>query len=151
MRGGGYQDVTHLYLIRHGEAVTNLEPIVAGIRGDTGLTTKGIAQVERLGDRLAPTGEIAADVFISSPLPRARQTAEIIAPAVGLPIQWDDDVQELRPGEADGLSIAQLEAQYGRPDYACDPYGLMAHGVESWPQLIHRADITLYSMTPAPK
>ncbi len=147
MRGGGYQDVTHLYLIRHGEAVSNVETIVAGMRGDTGLTTKGIAQVERLRDRLATTGEIAADVFISSTLPRARQTAEIIAPAVGLPIQWDDDVQELRPGEADGLSIAQLEAQYGRPDFARDPYRLFAPGGESWPQFMLRVATTLTRIT----
>jgi len=82
--------VTHLYLIRHAEAVSNVEPIIAGMRGDTGLTAHGVAQAERLRDRLA-AGEIAADVLIASTLPRAQQTAEIIAPALGLPIIWDDE------------------------------------------------------------
>ena len=73
--------MTHLYLIRHGESVANVQPIVAGMRGDVGLTERGVAQADRLRERLAQ-GEIAADVLIASTLPRARQTAEIIAPAL---------------------------------------------------------------------
>ena len=67
--------VTQLYLIRHGEAVSNVQPIVGGMRGDTGLTPRGAAQAERLRDRLASTGESAADILISSTLPCARETA----------------------------------------------------------------------------
>ncbi len=98
---------TNLYLIRHGEAVVNVKPIVGDMRGDTGLTPLGVTQAERLRDRLAATGEISADVLIASTMPRARQTAEIIAPALGLPILWDDDVQEMRSGEADGMTLAR--------------------------------------------
>ena len=32
---------TDLYLIRHGEAVANVEPIIGGMRGDVGLTELG--------------------------------------------------------------------------------------------------------------
>jgi probable phosphoglycerate mutase len=135
--------VTNLYLIRHGEAVSNVEPIVAGMHGDAGLTPKGVSQAERLRDRLAATGEIAADVFIASTLPRARQTAEIIAPAIGRPIQWDDEVQEIRPGEADGLTIAELEARYGRPDFITDPFRPFAPGGESWAAFVLRAEMAL--------
>jgi 2,3-bisphosphoglycerate-dependent phosphoglycerate mutase len=135
--------VTNLYFIRHGEAVSNVEPVVAGMRGDAGLTAKGISQAERLRDRLAATGEIAADVFIASTLPRARQTAEIIAPSIGQPIQWDDEVQEIRVGEADGLTIAELDARYGRPDFASDPYRPLAPGGESWAEFLLRADTAL--------
>ena len=42
-------------------------------------------QAERLRDRLAATGEIRADVLLSSTLLRASQTAELVAPALGLP------------------------------------------------------------------
>jgi len=42
---------THLYLIRHGEAVSNVEPIIGGLRGDGGLTPRGVAQATRLRDR----------------------------------------------------------------------------------------------------
>lgn len=95
---------TNLYLIRHGEAVVNVKPIVGGMRGDTGLTEHGVQQAERLRDRLRDTQEIKADILIASTLPRARQTAEIIAPALGLSLTFDEEVQEMRVGEADGMS-----------------------------------------------
>lgn len=124
--------MTHLYLIRHGESVANVEPLIAGMRGDAGLTPLGVAQAERLRDRLAATGEIVADALIASTLPRARQTAEIVAPALGLPIIWDDEVQELRPGEADGLSLAEFHERYGSSEYEADPFRPMSPGGESW-------------------
>lgn len=123
---------TSLYLIRHGEAVSNVEPIIGGMEGDTGLTVRGVDQCERLRDRLRETGELRADVFISSTLPRTRQTAEIIAPAISRPILWDAEVQEMRPGDADGMTIAQLKETYGLPDWDRDPAGVIAPNGESW-------------------
>jgi len=135
--------VTQLYLIRHGEAVSNVQPIVGGMRGDTGLTPRGVAQAERLRDRLASTGAIAADVLISSTLPRARETAEIIAPALGLPIIWDDDVQEMRPGVADGMSLDEFREQFGIPSTAREPFRPLAPGGENWPQFMLRVATAL--------
>src|SRR5438270_13258120 len=98
--------MTHLYLIRHGEALGAVKRII----GNTPLSPFGITQAERLRDRLAATGEIAADVLISSTLVRARQTAEIIAPALGLPIIFDDEVHELRDGVPKDLQAISIEA-----------------------------------------
>jgi probable phosphoglycerate mutase len=89
------------------------------MQGDTGLSKLGVMQAERLRDRLASTHEIAADVLIASTLPRARQTAEIIAPALGLPIILDDEVHELRPGDADGMQVKDFIEKY--PDMRNDP------------------------------
>jgi 2,3-bisphosphoglycerate-dependent phosphoglycerate mutase len=135
--------MTHLYLIRHGEAVTNVEPIMGGMRGDTGLSPLGVRQAEALRDRLADSHEIAADVLIASTLPRARQTAEIVAPAFGLPILWDDDVQEMRPGKADGMRLDAFAATYGVPDYELEPYRPLSPGGESWAQFMLRVGTTL--------
>lgn len=135
--------MTHLYLIRHGEAVSNVQPIMGGMRGDTGLSPLGIQQAEALRDRLAATREIAADVLIASTLPRARQTAEIIAPAFGLPILWDDEVQEMRVGEADGMRLDDFATRYGVPDYEREPYRPLAPGGESWAQFMLRVGTRL--------
>ncbi len=124
--------MTNLYLIRHGEAVSNVQPILAGMRGDTGLTPRGVIQAEHLRDRLAATGEIAADVLIASSLPRARQTAEIIAPALRLPVILDDEVQELRLGEADGMNNGDAWRKFGVPDFHQQPLRPIAPGGESW-------------------
>lgn len=143
LRAAKEQGVTHLYLIRHGESFANVEPIIGGMRGDKGLTPRGVAQAQRLRDRLATTGEIVADVLIASTLPRARQTAEIIAPALGLRVTLDDEVQELRPGEADGLTIEQLRERYGRADFESIPYRPLAPGGESWASFLVRAATAL--------
>jgi 2,3-bisphosphoglycerate-dependent phosphoglycerate mutase len=124
--------MTQLYLIRHGEAVANVEPIIGGMKGDTGLTPLGKLQAERLRDRLAATKEIQADVIISSTLARAKQTAEIIAPALGLPLIFDDEVQELRPGDVvDGMTRDEAEAKYGRSDFKKYPFHPLYPGGEN--------------------
>lgn len=135
----------NLYLIRHGEAVCNVDGTIAGMRGDVGLTDLGMRQAQRLRDRLATTGEIVADALIASTLPRARQTAEIIAPALGLPIAFDDDAQELRPSEADGLSLTDYLERYGPfIDFREDPYHSLSPGGESWGEFISRVGGFMY-------
>lgn len=140
--------MTNLFLIRHGEAFGNVQPIIAGMKGDKGLTPRGVAQAERLRDRLAQ-GEIAADVLIASPLPRARQTAEIIQPALGLPISFDDEVQELMIGEADGMTNADAWAKFGTPDFDKHPLRPIAPGGESWGDFTLRASRALTRITAA--
>lgn len=138
------QTATHLYLIRHGQAVGNVEPIIGSIKGDTGLTELGVRQAERLRDRLAAGDEIGADILLASTMPRARQTAEIIAPALAVPIIWDDDLQEMRAGEADGLSVEEYRRRFGLPDFWDDPYRLLAPGGESWVRFVARATGALH-------
>ncbi|HEX6818717.1 MAG TPA: histidine phosphatase family protein [Ktedonobacterales bacterium] len=139
--------MTHLYLIRHGEAVCNVDrdAPTAGMKGDLGLTPLGKLQAERLRDRLTATGEIAADVFIASTLLRARQTAEIVAPAVGLPITWDDDVQELRVGEIDGVPWRKIADTV--PDFRKEPFRPLSAGGENWPRFVLRVATALERIT----
>jgi 2,3-bisphosphoglycerate-dependent phosphoglycerate mutase len=123
---------TNLYLIRHGEAYTNIEAVIGGMQGDRGLTERGIAQAEALARRLS-TGEIAADVLYASTLPRARTTAEHVAVALKLPITWDDELHELRPGEADGMRVEDARAKFaGFSTFLIEPFTPIAPGGESW-------------------
>jgi broad specificity phosphatase PhoE len=79
----GSPGATRLVLIRHGEAVCNVAGVCGGPIGCTGLTEVGRAQVEALRARLSVTGELAgADVLYASVLPRAIETAKIVAPAL---------------------------------------------------------------------
>ena len=135
--------MTQLYLIRHAEAMAAVKDFV----GDGGLTPLGILQAERLRDRLTASKEIEADVFIASTFPRARQTAEIIAPALGVPLAFDDSIQELRPGEADGMPVEMFRKTYGEPDYEEDPYRPMAPGGENWGQFMLRVGTALHRIT----
>ena len=123
---------TNLYLIRHGEAYTNIESVIGGMKGDRGLTERGVAQAQALAMRLA-TGEIAADVLYASTLPRARTTAEHVAGALKLPILWDDELHELRPGDSDGMTVQEARAKFeGFKVFLHEPFTPIAPGGESW-------------------
>lgn len=135
---------THLYLIRHGQAVVNVTPILGGMKGDTGLTDTGRVQAKRLHDRLLATGEIKADVLLASTLPRAMETARIIAPALGLPITPDDDLHELRVGpDADGLTLDEYRKRFGWVDLTNEPLRPVDPGGESWATFQLRVALTL--------
>lgn len=138
---------TRLTLVRHGEAHCNVAGVVGGPRGCTGLTDRGVAQAEALRRRLAETGVFAgADALYSSVLARARQTAAIIAPAVGdgtLVVSEDCALCELHPGEADALTWEQFSARYGEPDWDSDPAVPLAPGGESWAGFVARAATAL--------
>ena len=76
---------TSVYLIRHGAYVHRPSP-QGEAASDFGLSDLGRQQAAALRDRLARTGEIQADALCCSTLPRARDTAAVIAPALGLPV-----------------------------------------------------------------
>jgi probable phosphoglycerate mutase len=138
---------TYLYLVRHGQAVVNVEPIIGGMRGDSGLTPLGVRQAECLRDRLA-SGEVKADILIASTLPRARQTAEIIAPALNLPVTYEPELHELRTGdEADGLPIEEYRRRFGWIDLERQPFQEVDPGGESWATFQLRVGKTLYDIT----
>lgn len=125
---------TRLVLVRHGEAQCHVDQVVGGTRGCTGLSDLGRRQAEALGRRLRRTGELAdLDVLVASTLPRAVQTAEILAGAVGGPaVEQDGDLCELHPGEADGITWEEFRRRYTWPGDTRDYYRPMAPGAESW-------------------
>jgi probable phosphoglycerate mutase len=142
---------TRIVLVRHGEAVCNVSGVCGGPVGCEGLTDRGRSQVAVLRARLSETGELAgADALYSSTLPRAIETALLVAPALQGP---DDDgptepVQEcgfceLHCGEADGLDWSDFSARFGNPDWDTDPDRVIAPGGESWTGFVNRVSATL--------
>lgn len=130
--------MTHLYLIRHGDFAIGLED---GRYLNQGLTPLGVRQAERLRDRLA-TGEIKADVLIASPLPRARQTAEILAPALGLPVVLDTAVEEWRNEDGSLSQEAFMERVMATPSEQM-PFARWVPGCENWLEFCIRASDAL--------
>ncbi|HEY1987916.1 MAG TPA: histidine phosphatase family protein [Acidimicrobiales bacterium] len=146
----GTSITTRLVLVRHGEAECNVSGICGGIKGCTGLTAEGVRQVEALGERLAVTGELAgADALYASRLPRAIETAELLAPALGSirpdgafgpppTLVSECGLCELHPGDADGLTWAEFSAQYPGPNWDEHPDQPIAPGGESWTGFVLR-------------
>ena len=73
--------LTHLYVLRHGIAVPHGTPGVA--ESDRPLTPKGEEHVEQVAEGLERL-ELRLDRIVTSPLPRARRTAEIVAEVLDL-------------------------------------------------------------------
>lgn len=122
-----------LVLIRHGDAHAGFTGVIGGERGCAGLTATGRAQAEVLCAHLSSTGRLKADVLLASTIPRAVETAEIIAPGLGfLDFGRRCDLCEVHTGDADGLDWVEYDRRYGGFDMEAEPDRLFAPEGESW-------------------
>ena len=100
---------TTIYFVRHGETILTPTRKFSGTGAlDPELTADGLAQAERVAGEIA---KLEPHILISSPLKRARQTADAIARATGLPVVDDTDWYELSFGSWDGKSIEEVKAE----------------------------------------
>ncbi|MFT4083358.1 MAG: histidine phosphatase family protein [Nocardioides sp.] len=129
MRGWSRDAVpgTTLVVIRHGVTKhTAAKRFSGGLGGDNPpLSEAGRAQVSATARWLAPTLVDPAAV-VTSPVRRTRESAEIVAELLGLPIEEEPGFAETEFGQWDGLSMAEvaerypadLEAWYASPEMA---------------------------------
>ena len=128
-------------LVRHGDAHAGFHGVIGGERGCTGLTPLGREQAEALRDRFARTPALRADVLLASTLPRAIETASIIAPGLGLEIERQEcDLCEVHTGEADGLTWTEYGARYGSFDMEAEPDRAFAPAGDSWNSFHERVE-----------
>jgi probable phosphoglycerate mutase len=133
-------DGTRIVMVRHGESLAQELRIVGGHKGCQGLSDKGRAQVHALRDRWAARDEIDGPVSLyASVMPRAIETAEILAPALGdPPIEQDCDFCEHHPGEGDGLPWTTYDELYPHPADAWTPDHRRDPGAETWNEMAAR-------------
>jgi broad specificity phosphatase PhoE len=134
-----------LILIRHAASAHTLRGIIAGGSSCPGLTEDGFKQAHLLARHLRTMPEASdCHTVLSSPVLRARQTAEVLARTMEiLPITQDNDLTEVHPGEAEGLSWDAYRSQYGEFDLVAEPTRPFAPHGESWLQFIGRVRATL--------
>jgi len=95
-------------LARHGETDDNVEPLrFQGFR-DTPLNATGRAQATALAARIADEDTIAS--IWASDLSRARETAETVGAAIGLPVRLDARLREGNRGRWEGRGFADVQA-----------------------------------------
>jgi broad specificity phosphatase PhoE/ribonuclease HI len=100
-----------LVLVRHGVTAFTIEKRFSG-SGDPPLIEAGRAQARMTGARLAARGGI--DRIVASPLSRARETAQLLAKALGLEVELDDDLQEVDFGAWEGLTYPVVAERWPR-------------------------------------
>ncbi len=124
-----------IILLRHGETVWNKERRIQG-RTELPLSEEGAAHIAKaaklLVEKLPPV-----DVILSSPLLRARQSAEIVARELGYPTEAIGTAPlfiERHFGVAEGMTYEEALAAYPDSDYP---------GMEDLPALYQRADAAI--------
>jgi ribonuclease H / adenosylcobalamin/alpha-ribazole phosphatase len=92
---------TTTVLLRHGQTEFSTERRFAG-RGDIALTETGVRQAAAAAERLRARG---IDMIVTSPLQRARRTAEAVAAVTGAPLAVDEGLVEADFGKWEGLTF----------------------------------------------
>jgi 2,3-bisphosphoglycerate-dependent phosphoglycerate mutase len=99
--------------LRHGESVGNKENRFQG-HADFPLTETGRAQADALALRWQVEGH-TFDRVLSSPLARARETAEIVCATLNVPLELDPEWMEINNGLIAGLSDEEANQAVPRP------------------------------------
>ncbi|MBV9820696.1 MAG: bifunctional RNase H/acid phosphatase [Actinobacteria bacterium] len=100
---------TRLLLVRHGVTAYSVERRFAG-RSDLELTPDGLEQARLVAGRIAELGPV--DAVVSSPLRRARQTAQQIADRLGLDVAVEEGMVETDFGDWDGYTYAEVSRRW---------------------------------------
>lgn len=95
-------------LVRHGRSSANRKHVLAGRTPGVGLDPTGLAQAERLVERLA---DCRLTAIVSSPLERCRATVEPLSLARRLPVTVDDRLTEVDYGQWTGRSLDDLRKE----------------------------------------
>lgn len=105
-----YGGVNRLFLIRHGEAGNNIRRILDS-QGDPAncLTEKGKKDIQAVASELCQKGISA---IITSPLPRTKETAAILASLLGVAVEEDIRLSETQTPSLDGLPVSALREKY---------------------------------------
>ncbi len=94
--------VRTFYYIRHGETDWNADHRLQG-RADIPLNEKGIEQAEK---QIAALKTLGINKIVSSPLLRAKQTANIIASALGVDVVFEEKLTEIHLGSNEGKVVS---------------------------------------------
>jgi broad specificity phosphatase PhoE len=138
--------VYHFTLLRHGESVGNAQSRWQG-QSDYPLTERGREQARALAERWK-SEEVKFDLAIASPLTRARETAEIVASALNINIEFDPIWLERDIGEMEGLTIEEVR-QKPQPPYITPYNPIGGDGEGDW-ELYLRAGKALHELLRRP-
>ncbi len=135
-------------LLRHGKSEGNAQHIFQG-QADFPLNSEGQKQVHAIADRWMQ--EVTHfDHLISSPLLRAKQTAEIIADKLSLDIEENDLLKEVDNGQMAGLSLEKIEELFPIREDRRNPFTPIGETGETWYEFYLRAGRFLQLITEYP-
>jgi probable phosphoglycerate mutase len=110
--------LTTIVLVRHGRTeLTEARKISGGDGDDPSLSAAGNADAEKVAHALKAIGSQGSwqriapiSAVVTSPMKRARETAQIIAKGFGLQVTDNENLREISFGDWDGLSHEEAQA-----------------------------------------
>jgi len=126
-----------IIFLRHAQAENNTKRILAGRTEGVPLTKTGIEQAERISEYLEP---IDISAIYSSPIERAKHTAEIVAKNSSLNVDLDERLTEIDMGKFTHMNYDDMFAKYGNiflKFYENNPV-IAEHEVETFPNVQKR-------------
>ena len=126
-----------IIFLRHGQALNNTKRVLAGRTPGIALTETGIEQAERIGKFLKPFN---ISKIYSSPIERAKKTAEIVAKHNSLDLILDDRLIELDMGKFTGMPYDEIFKQHGNVflKFYDGELEIAHNGVETFSQVKNR-------------
>ncbi len=122
------------YVMRHGEAWSNVNNILdKGTNKDNHLTEKGIQQAQ---DSAHALEDKKIDMVVASPVLRGKETAQIAAEVLQVPLSFDERFSEYDMGIFDGKS---REDYFSSLEGAFVAYDTRVEGGETHEEMMHRA------------
>ncbi len=134
-------------LLRHGESEGNSSGVLQG-QSEYPLSPVGVEQAQRLA-HYWKSQKVNFDLIISSPLMRASQTAEIIANALKIPMEFDPAWNERNFGHLQGTDLHELDQKHPPVDFF-HPYEPIGGNGESQLELYARACLALQKIIRQP-
>ena len=126
-----------IIFLRHAQAENNTKRILAGRTEGVSLTKTGIEQAEQISEYLKPL-DISA--IYSSPIERAKHTAEIVTKNSAIDVELDERLTEIDMGKFTRMNYDDMFAKYGNiflKFYENDPV-IAEHEVETFPNVQKR-------------
>ena len=130
-----------VYFVRHGQSLGNAAAIFQP--PESPLSPIGHGQAAGIAKRIA---KLAVQALLSSPYQRAKETAEVIAPAAGLTPEYSGlFVERMKPPCINGKPVADEAAHAIWREWNRSLYtpGMRVQGGENYDDLIARADAAL--------
>ena len=126
-----------IIFLRHGQAKNNTERILAGRTEGVPLTETGIKQSEHTAELLK---HMNISAIYSSPIERAKHTAEIAGKHNSLDVTIDDRLNELDMGKFTGMPYDEIFKSYGNVfmKFYNGELEIAHNGVETFPDVKKR-------------
>lgn len=128
----------NILIVRHGQSEADLLNVHEG-RADFPLTEHGVKQATAMAAAISNNYQTSR--IYSSPLLRARETAEILSKATIAPITFEDNLMEFNNGLLAGLSREEANEKYPEPEVRYPHVAL--YGMETMIDFRSRAEIAL--------